>query len=90
MRWPGIRQPDPDHGRTCIVQSLAQREVFVLRYDGSILPQRAFPDHGIGRSFELPVGDMLGLVPVGRKPSRKSGRKLRIHKKTHQATRRTG
>jgi hypothetical protein len=33
---------------------------------------------------------MLGRMPVGGKPPGQSRRKLRVHEKTHQATRRTG
>jgi hypothetical protein len=48
------------------------------------------PDRGIGCGFHLSVGNMLGRMPVGRKPPGKSGRQLRVHKETHQAMRNTG
>src|SRR5262249_9807394 len=73
-----------------VVQRLAQHEVLVLGYDRRTLAQRALPDRGVGRGFELSAAGMLGAMAVGRKPPGQRGWKLSIHEKAHQAMRRTG
>jgi hypothetical protein len=85
-----VRKSDPDHGWTYVGQCLALREVFILRYYHRRGLKREIPDCRIGRGFHPPIGNVLGLMSLGGKPSGERGRKLRVDNAAHQASRNTG
>jgi hypothetical protein len=57
---PHVRKSNPDHRRACFGTRLAQREVFIFRYDNRRSGDSEVPDRRVGSRLQVLVGDLLG------------------------------